>query len=327
MNILLFSSHWPIDSELSYAWIESGHTVYFVARPLEWNRTYESLPQNVIEGLPNRKVKIDFILVGNHHDALQALKLKAKRFWLKTPILFVHWWFPFKDKLLPFVKNVCVTEYEKKFLMELQGISSEVVYCPVDTEFFSPNNDYKVKKKAIIIGNGFKERGIMGYDHLINILNLVHSKEPEIELKVIGKNEQKDFPNYVKVEYQNKSGLLKEISESSCVFFTTIKNLIMNSLQISMSTGKEVVVFDSESFREVIIDGKSGYLIKELNDEEFANRIITTVNNPNERVGKNAREVMIAKCSRKLVSNQLISIALSDKLGREELSLNEMLND
>lgn len=261
MNILIYSSHWPIDSELTHAWINNGYNVYFVSSPTEWNRSYLSLPEGVNEGVPDRKKKIDFIVVGNQSHAINALKLKAKRLMFKTPILFVHWWFPFKDRVLPFVKNVSVTEYERKFLLDLQGIDSDVVYCPVDTEFFKPSSKIKSQKKAIAIGNGFKERKIMGYDHLINILKEVHEMDSEIELKVLGKNEQRDYPDYVKVEYQTKEGLLREISESSCVFFTTTRNLIMNSLQISMSTAKEVIVFDSDSFREVIEDRISGHLI------------------------------------------------------------------
>ncbi len=308
MKILLYSSHWPIDSELTHSWISKGHEIFFIAREDEWNKSYLDLPEGVKNHFPGSGEKVDMILVGNHTDAKKALILKFKRFWWNTPLFFVHWWFPFKDPIHRLVRNVSVTEHERDFLKSLQGIDSDVVYCPVDTDFFKPLPNFTRKKKAVAIGNGFKEREIMGYDHLINILENIHKIDPQIELKVLGNNEQKDYPDYVKVEYQNKEGLRREILESSAVFFTTTKNLIMNSLQIAMSSSREVVLFDLPSFSEVIDDGVSGHIIKDFDDELFSSKIVEICQKPNPEIGMAARDMMIRKCSRDKVTEDILSL-------------------
>lgn len=56
--------------------------------------------------------------------------------------------------------------------------------------------------------------------------------------------------------------------------FTTTRNLFMNSLQIAMSSEANTVAFNPEPFREVIENGKSGYLIELGDDIAFARKVV-----------------------------------------------------
>jgi glycosyltransferase involved in cell wall biosynthesis len=307
-NILLLSAHPAIDSELATSWTEMGHKVYLYSRSVKWDDRIGFVPEHVSKGLPSERP--DVIFCGIKWDASFALKLKLKKLWFKSPIVMIHWWFPNRapsSYVHYFVKNVSVCRYGQRYLRRLLGINSPVVYCPVDTDFFQPKFEQQ-GKIALIIGNMFKERNIMGYPYLIDILKRVHDLEPDIRLVVMGDNTPSDFPEYVEYILCNKSEMLPYLHKASCVFFTTTKNLIMHSMEISMSCGKNVVAFDLPSFHEVITEEESGYLIPPFNTNLFAEKIVEVTNSPSAKVGEKAREIIVEKCDRRKVAKQLLEV-------------------
>ena len=308
LKIFLFSAHPPIDSELITKWLEMGHEVYKLSATLRWHNEYSTLDERVIEMIPQSMP--DVIICGNLTDTLLALSLKFFRKWFKTKISFIHWWYPPNNPLLYFVRNISVCEFEKKYLKKMLWINSGVAYCPVDVEHFRALPIQK-KKRAIAIGNGFKNRSMMGYDHLLKIITTIHDKSPDIELSVFGINSRSDFPEYVDVRPLNKEELLTEINEASCVFFTTTRNLIMNSLQIAMAAESNVVAFDLEPFREIIEEGVSGYLIKLGDDVAFADKVIKVANNYSRKMGMEARENIVNKCESGMVAKQILELTMN----------------
>lgn len=308
LKIFLFSSHPPIDSELITKWLDMGHDVYKLSVSTKWHNEYADLDERVVEMIP--PFMPDVIICANLTDALLALTLKFFKKWFKTKISFIHWWYPPANPLLYCVRNISVCEYERKYLKRILWINSGVAYCPVDVKHFRALPIQK-KKRAIAIGNGFKNRSVMGYNHLLKILTTIHEESPDIELSVFGINDKSDFPDYVDVKPLNKEELLTEINETSCVFFTTTRNLIMNSLQIAMAAESNVVAFDLEPFREIIEDGISGYLIKLGDDIAFADKVIQVVNNYSIEMGKKARENIVNKCESGLVAKKILELAMN----------------
>lgn len=307
LKILLISAHPPIDSELMVKWLEMGHEVYKVSLTSNWHNEYSELDQRVKEMIPQSRP--DVIICGNLSDTLVALTLRVFKKWFRTKISFIHWWYPPRNPLLYMVNNISVCEYERNYLRNMLWIKSGVAYCPVDVNHFVALPVEK-RKKVITIGNGFKTRSVMGYEHLTKIIKLVHEKDPSIEISVFGMNEPDDFPDYVEARPLNKEELLTEINIASCVFFTTTRNLIMNSLQIAMSAESNIVAFDLEPFREVIDDGRSGYLVKIGDETTFSNRIVEVANNYNKNMGKLAREKIVNKCESGLVAKQILELTL-----------------
>ena len=305
-NILLISSHPPIDSELIDVWINDGHNVYLITHKYRWNDQFATLDKRVFLGIP--KYKPDVIICESNPDLRHALMIKFRRMWFNLDIIKYNLWYPDKSIFLHLSKNVSVCEYAKKVLMTRDNISSKVVFCPVDTEFFK-GLDVKKRKKAIAIGNNFKGRGNMGFDHLIAILKKVHEMDREIELSVIGDNNKEDYPEFVEVKSLPKEEIKIEINNSKCVFFTTTYNLIMNSMQIAMSCEAAVVAFDLEPFREVIENGKSGFLIPKFDDNYFVERIVSLCNNDDLKIiGKFARQSIVEKCDKWKVARSLLEI-------------------
>lgn len=309
MNIFLISSH-PVDYELTDAWIRDGHTVNLITHQYSWNDQFSGLNPNVLKGIPKKEP--DLIVCEAMKDLRWAYFLKYTHFWFKVKVVKLNLWYPYKIFFLKRSVNVSVCEYARKKLYAEQKVESSLAYCPVDTEFFDQTNATK-EKKAIIIGNGFKERKIMGYDHLLKILETVHQKDPEIKLAVIGINSRDVFPEYVDCKSLPKEQLKQEINSSSCVFFTTTENLIMNSMQIAMSCCSNVIAFDLEPFREVIEDQKSGILVPKFNDEIFAEKVVNYSSNYDEVMGRNARESVVSKCDKFLVSRKIIEAGMTAK--------------
>ena len=305
-NILLISSHPPIDSELIDAWLSDGHFVNMITHKYKWNDQFATLDNRVFSGIP--KHKPDLIICESNPDLRLALMIKFRKLWFNLDIIKYNLWYPDKSIFLRLSKNVSVCEYAKRTLKTRDNIDSKVVFCPVDTEFFTPL-DVKKRKKAIAIGNNFKGRGNMGFEHLIAILKKVHELEPEIELSVIGNNKREDYPEFVEVKSLTKDEMKNEINYSKCVFFTTTYNLIMNSMQIAMSCGAAVVAFDLEPFREVIEDGKSGFLVPKFDDDYFAKQIVKICDNDDlGLIGDYARQLIVEKCDKWKVARSLLEV-------------------
>lgn len=305
-NILLISAHPPIDYELIREWLKSGHNVSIVSLNVRWDDQFSELTNGVSRGLP--AAEPDAIICGSEKDLPYSFLIKLHNKWFNTRIIMIHWWIPNWNPLLYLVRNVSVCEYGRKLLISRQFIDSRVVYCPVDVKTFRPIDGMARKKRVICIGNNFKNRKVMGYDHLIDIITRIHAISPEIEIGVIGKNDPADYPEYVDVRSLNKEQMVNEIASSSAVFFTTTRNLIMNSMQIAMSCGKPVVAFDLEPFREVIRDGESGFLIQCFDTHSFALKLVDIVMNRYEEVGRKAREIIVEKCESSKVASQIISV-------------------
>ncbi len=286
-------------------WVKAGHEVNVLPLTVRWDNQFSKLSDGITRGLPISEPTV--IVCGSEKDLPYSFFIKFQNRWFNTKIIMIHWWIPYWNPLLYFVTNISVCRYGQKYLMSRYHIRSSVAYCPVDVEEFRPPEAVVREKKILCIGNNFKNRKIMGYDHLVNIIKKVHEKDPEIRIGVIGRNDHKDYPDYIEVKSLSKSEMLSEISTSTAVFFTTTRNLIMNSMQIAMSCGRPVVAFDLEPFREVIVNGVSGFLIPCFDDDAFSSRLLNIADNGYDEVGSRAREVIEQKCESSKVAAQILS--------------------
>lgn len=303
-RILIISAHPPIDTELTNSWINLGYKVSLISKSVKWNEQFQPINPSIRRKLPTEEP--DLIVVGHPTDTIYAILLKIAKGWFGVRIVMIHWWFPKRLLAFYFVKNISVCNYGRKYLKKILGISSEVVYCPVDTNHFKRISSLEIKNRIITIGNQFKERKMMGYNHLLRILELIHSKDPSVEIGVIGNNEKGDFPDFVQIMNCNKEEMVKEINKASIVFFTTTHNLIMNSLQIAMACERKVVAFDLEPFHEVIENEVSGFLIRDFDDDLFSKTVLKQLTTVNNEIGIRARNSILERCESFKVAKEII---------------------
>jgi glycosyltransferase involved in cell wall biosynthesis len=308
MKIFIFACHEGVQESLLREFVKRGEVIYLTEQTHLWNFSQADLPSGVIRGLPDRP---DVIAVGSIQDLLVAIKLKLQKRWFKVPVVITHWWFPTKKyhlyHLYRLAWNVSVCEYGKRYLKDLSGIDSDVIYCPVDTEIFRPLDVERDPHLIVIVGNRFASRPVMGWDHLQQILHRMHQQAPEIRFLLIGNNpeiETDHFPNLSKI-FLKQNEMPSYLCQAQCAAFTTTFNLIPHSLLGTMAVGLPVVAFDLESLHEVIEDGKSGFLIPRYDIEAFARRLIDLVHfPPSSSFGTQARQNVIAKCDYQTVSTQ-----------------------
>ncbi|MBI1978625.1 MAG: hypothetical protein HYS62_01020 [Candidatus Aenigmarchaeota archaeon] len=315
MKILILPGHEPIFSELAYRWTDIGHEVNLLMNrhTRQWDEKIAKIPKGV---LLNSKEKPDIIYCSSHSKTLMyALTQKVKRLWFDVPIVTTHYWFPDRRALPLYymVKHTSVSKYAGDYLQSISGIDSRVIYPPVDTDFFKPQKT-KHEKTATIIGNNFKQRSgggkskdIMGTDHLLNILNLVHEMNPEIKLIVNGYNPDLQVPSFVKKSFfegNYKIGLHKLIVNSSCLFFTVTRNpSTTHSMLYSLSSGEWLVTWDIPPYHEIMKNGKSASIIENFNEKKFAEKIVEVCNKP-KKINNLGRKSVIEKCESKMVAKQ-----------------------
>ena len=211
-------------------------------------------------------------------------------------------------------------KYIKKIVTSVQGLDYFVLVSKELTEFYKeklkdsrckcvyiPNSiDYIPEKKSILknknivsIGRLSKEKG---YEDLIEVYNIVHSKYPDWVLNIIGDGVERE-----KIEYKiKKYGLEKNIILHGYQNRDYINEVLRKSSIYVMSSHTEsfgIVILEAYSFGipavafksaqgacEIITDNWDGYLIKDRNKEQMAKRICELIANYNRRfiMGKNA---------------------------------------
>lgn len=157
------------------------------------------------------------------------------------------------------------------------------------------------EKRLISVGRLSPEKG---YLDLLKVFNLLHSKEPNWRLDIIGDGSDRaameefiknnHLENYVCLHgFQNKDYIDDLMQKSSIYLMASHTESFGIVLIEAMSHGIPCIAFDSaEGAREIINSGDNGYLIKNRNYKIMVKKIIDLINNKSERIrlGKNARK-------------------------------------
>lgn len=168
-------------------------------------------------------------------------------------------------------------DYEKLFKNE----NVIVKYIP---QIFGdiPLNKSKCNNYNIVsVGRLSKEKG---YDDLIKVFDLVHKKNKEIKLIIVGDGDEKEnlenlvsqykLNKYIKFTGFLTQDKLKDVYINSSLYvMTSLEESFGLVLLEAMSYGIPCIAFDSALGAKEIIDDKSGILIKNRNLVEMADTI------------------------------------------------------
>jgi len=142
---------------------------------------------------------------------------------------------------------------------------------------------------AIFVGRFFYQKGI---DSLIDVWKLVHQKHPDWILDIYGEGELKDY--YVKiieklniniVIHRPESTILQRYCESSMLLLTSVYEPFGLVMPEAMSCGLPVVAFDCPyGPADIITDGVDGFLVKNRDINEFANRVCQLIEDKELRI-------------------------------------------
>lgn len=165
-------------------------------------------------------------------------------------------------------------DYSKLF----KNSSVDVKYIPQIVSDIPKVKNKCDNKNIIAVGRISKEKG---YDDLIRVFSIVHKKDKDIKLTIVGDGDEKDnLINLVK-EYKldkyvcfkgflNQEDLRKEYKKASLFVMTSWEESFGLVLLEAISYGIPCVAFDSALGAKEIIDKNSGILISNRNLDEMA---------------------------------------------------------
>lgn len=176
---------------------------------------------------------------------------------------------------------VVLTETDKeKYINDYKNIIQKIksIYNP--SPYQNVVMDYEKREKIVLtVGRLVK---LKGFHHLIDIWNIVSKKHNDWKLVIVGEGEQKEnlinkIQNY-KLKNIEMPGATQNIEQyylkaSICVSTSDMEGLPMMMIE-AQSFGLPIVSFDYETGpKEIISEGKDGFIIKGKSQEEKNNNM------------------------------------------------------
>lgn len=222
------------------------------------------------------------------------------------------------DKLIVLSKSL--KDYYTKYFKD-NNINCEVTYIPdcLD-EIPSTLTDYK-NNNLIAVGNMSYEKG---FTDLIEVYKLVDLDTNDTYLNLVGDGIEKNkvFKKVVDNNLSRKVRMYGYLSQNkinnlykeSCIFCMTSHTEGFGVTLIeAMSYGLPVIAFDSaEGAKELIKNNYNGYLIKNRNEHEMADKIVYLLNNKKElkRLGENAYKTALNYQKENILNNWLSTLKI-----------------
>ena len=219
------------------------------------------------------------------------------------------------DDLGLFVKN--------KFIKKEKGIS--IKGCGVDIEYFSPvEKNGKNRDKIIFtfIGRLLYDKGVVEF---VEAAKIIKKEYKNAEFWLIGDIDENN-PSMVKEEdlidwvksktviyHGFKQDVKKYISKSDCIVLPSYREGMPRTIIEASAISKPVITTDTAGCREVVEEGKNGYLVpvKEVNSLAMAmKKMMELTKEERIQMGKYGREKAIREFDDNLIADDILNIIL-----------------
>jgi len=221
---------------------------------------------------------------------------------------------------------ISVSAFAGKLTNELMSLNKSFVVIPnsIDTSLFKPKENDNKTLSILYFGTLIRKKGLI---ELPEIFNLVNKSNNAVELILVGKDSadiktgapstwqlmqslfNKEALNKVNyfgaVAYSKIQDLIKEATV--CVFPTFAEALPVSWLE-AMAMEKAIVASNIGWAKEMIEDGKEGFLVNPTNHEQYAGCILELLNDSKkqELFGKAAREKVESQFNQKQIAKRSI---------------------
>jgi len=220
---------------------------------------------------------------------------------------------------------VCVSEAHRAFIMKKYGYDSRVIYNGINTSFFRPDGNSERKERLLFMGRFVPEKGALEAIRISRKLKMPidvvegRTKEPfkmsvfrflaslnAPGLKTLSKiyhGEQLDLGYFLDVYRELKDPHVKYFPE----VVDSEKKKLMNEDSVfifplrweepfgltvaeAQAAGMPVVAYRRGSMPELIVDGRTGFVVEPDDEEQFANKVKEAANLNREDCVRNAVE-------------------------------------
>lgn len=191
----------------------------------------------------------------------------------------------------------------------------------IDVDKFVPIAPFKGKDE-FVVATVKNLAHVYGVDTLIEAFALVCGKMPGKNIRLLIAGGGEIAPHEARC---NELGIADKVTFLGKVPNDTIPELLANvdvfaalsrkesfgvAALEAMSCGKPVVVSDADGFKEIIEDGKDGFIVPKENPEAAADKILSLLNDSElmANVGRAARESVVAKYSWRVSVDTMMDI-------------------
>jgi len=191
----------------------------------------------------------------------------------------------------------------------------KVVHNGIDCSLMNPETDRKRKRQGLglddssrLIGTAGRLNSVKNMSMMIRGLKLVLQKVPDAWLIIAGQGEEKERLQALAAELEVADrvkfiGLRFDLPEIYPLFdvfvLTSLTEGISVTLLEAMASGVPAVVTDVGGNREIVLEGKSGYLVPLDDDDLLAQKVIAILQDAElaTQMGKVARQRVQEKFS------------------------------
>jgi glycosyltransferase involved in cell wall biosynthesis len=214
----------------------------------------------------------------------------------------------------------CLTKSDAMEIMKLgcPAKKIKIIPNPVDVEFFAPQPKFEEDNIVVWIGRFVPEKGL---DILIKVTREVVKYNKNVRFLLVGDGPFITRVKYLIKKYNIENNILltgavsrwyvsRILARASVFILPSLKEGLPKALLEAMSSGKAVVASDIPGIREVIMNGKSGILVKPYDYLGFAKAVLDLIEDREFRhkLGATARYYILKNYSWEKILKELENI-------------------
>lgn len=175
---------------------------------------------------------------------------------------------------------ITLTEEDKNYFIENLNINGKIDYIYNPSPYLNIEKKNKKNKIAISVGRLTK---IKGFDKLIDIWKMIEEKDSDWVLYIIGDGEDKskllkqiETYKLKNIKLINHTKEIDKYYEEASIYLMTsrFEGLPMTLIE-AQSFGVPIISYDIKTGpKDIVIDGKNGYLIENNNSDEFVKKFL-----------------------------------------------------
>lgn len=184
---------------------------------------------------------------------------------------------------------------------ELRGTNCKCVFIPNTLDFVSNKVSSLKEKRIISVGRLSKEKG---YLDLLEMSKEIFKDNKDWKLDIVGDGSEREtlekyindnnLSKHVSLLGKRDSNYINDLLSKSSIYLMTSYTESFGIVLIeAMNFGLPVIAFDdAEGAREIIVNNKNGYLIKNRNKKEYVSKVNELINSIDARIklGKEGKE-------------------------------------
>ncbi len=216
------------------------------------------------------------------------------------------------------LKNTSKWLNEEKIDIIYNGVELDKIDEELEKDKINLREEFNIDNEDIVISNIGRLTEQKGHIYLFKALSIVKNKFDKFKVLIVGKGDlEKELKNKVsRYNLENhiiftgfRSDIYNILDQSDFLVHTALWEGCPNTLLEAMAVGIPIVASDIPSVEEIIINENVGYLAKNKNPKDIAEKMLKMINNPNRnQFSLNAKKLIKNKFTTKIMGENVKNI-------------------